>query len=48
MGCIYLTLAYEKVTCRSILLSEIKVKMTKSGDILGSSDPYIIAKIGGW
>lgn len=48
VGSIYVTLTSEKVTCRSMTLSEIKVKMNKSGDILGSSDPYIIAKIGGW
>ncbi len=49
IGILALDLTAEKVTsCKTITLSDIKVKLLKSGDILGSSDPYIVAKIGGW
>ena len=47
-GHIYVTMTSEKVASRTINLTDIKVKTLKSADILGSSDLYIIAKIGGW
>lgn len=29
-------------------LTNIKVKLEKSADILGGSEPYVIGRIGGW
>lgn len=47
-GDIILTLNVKKVVCKSIQISDMKVKLASSADILGQSEPYIIARVGGW
>lgn len=48
IGSIVLVLTTKKVTSKTINITDIKVKLLESGDILGGSEPYIIGRIGGW
>ena len=47
-GSIFVSLTCEKVPARSITLTNIKCKFDEKGDILGSSEPYVVATVGGW
>ena len=43
-----LTITTKKVKSKTLNISDLKVKLISSGDILGGSEPYIISRIGGW
>lgn len=47
-GDIILTLTVKKVVCKTINITDIKVKLGAGGDMIGKSDPFVNAKIGGW
>ena len=48
IGDVVIVLTTKKVTSKTINITDIKVKLLSSGDILGGSEPYIIGRIGGW
>ena len=48
IGEIIIVLTTKKVTTKTINITDIKVKLLESGDILGGSEPYVIGRIGGW
>lgn len=33
---------------KTLKMTDIKVKLLKCGDLFGSSEPYVIAKVGEW
>lgn len=47
-GDIILNISKKNVVNRQISLTDIKVKLGVSGDIVGESDVYLIGRIGGW
>lgn len=47
-GDINVNISTKKVTKRELNLTDIKVKYVVSADIVGQSDMYVIARIGGW
>lgn len=48
VGDLILTIDKKKVDYKSITLTDISLKIKSGNDIIGSSEPYIIGKIGGW
>ena len=48
IGDIMLTITTKKVKAKSMKISDLKVKLVSSGDILGASEPYITGRVGGW
>ena len=43
-----LEISTKKVKSKTIKITDLKVKLVSSGDILGGSEPYIVGRIGGW
>lgn len=47
-GDIIVNLSNKTVINRELTLTDMKVKLGVSADIIGDSDVYLVAKIGGW
>lgn len=43
-----MTLEAKKVVSRCLHLTNINLKIESGNDIIGSSEPYIVGRIGGW
>ena len=48
IGDLVLSIEKKKVACRSLTLENVCLKIKSGNDIIGSSEPYIVGKIGGW
>ena len=48
VGNVYISLTTKQTPFKSITLSNILVSFTEGADLLGESEPYVIARIGGW
>ena len=48
IGDIIVKFTVKKVISKTLSITDIKVKLVESGDILGGSEPYVIGRIGGW
>lgn len=46
-GDINVAISSKKVVKRELTLTDIKVKLGVSGDIIGKSDVYVVGKVGG-
>lgn len=47
-GDIILNISKKSVVNRELTLTDMKVKLAVSADIIGDSDVYLVARIGGW
>ena len=48
IGDLMLSIDKKKVECKTMKVSEIKLKIKSGNDIIGTSEPYVLGKIGGW
>ena len=47
MGSLVLNLTVKQVTAKTLTLENICVSFSESSDLIGESEPYLVAKIGG-